>query len=190
MKQFSILILKVLLIVTTFNLNVQVGIGAANPSLNSVLGLTSPDKGLMLPSINDTSSVSYPSAGLMIYDLNAQSPPFHYSASWNPLAGTSPMSGTTAESITYSFFIPDSFGPGIFNELAMSYAGSNFGSKNNANIQDVNISNLQDVNSVNFFKEMISGSMNGGIEFKIFAPEQTTPYYSVKLTNRKASSVQ
>jgi hypothetical protein len=90
MKQFSILVLTMLLFVTTINLNAQVGIGTTNPSPNSVLDLTSPDKGLMLPRVNDTTSVSNPSAGLMIYDLNAQSPAFHNGASWNPLAGTSP----------------------------------------------------------------------------------------------------
>lgn len=190
MKKISILILTMLLMVTSYNLFAQVGIGTNNPSPNSVLDLTSPDKGLLLPRVNDTSSVSNPSAGLMIYDINAQSPAFHNGASWNALAGTSPMSGTTTESITYSFFGPNSFEPGIFNVLAMSYGGSNFGSINDANIQDVNISKLQDINSVNFFKEMISGSMNGGIEFKMYAQGQATPYYSVKLTNWKVSSVQ
>lgn len=168
----------------------QVGIGTTNPSPNSVLDLTSPDKGLMLPRVNDTSSVSNPSAGLMIYDLNAKSPAFHNGANWNALAGASVTSGTTTESITYTFFGPNSFGQGTFDLIAMSYGGSNFGTINNANIQDVSISKLQDINSVNFFKEMISGSMNGGIEFKMYAPGQTTPYYSVKLTNWKVSSVQ
>lgn len=168
----------------------QVGIGTTNPSPNSVLDLTSPDKGLMLPRVNDTSSVSNPSAGLMIYDINAQSPAFHNGANWKAMAGASVTSGTTTESITYTFFGPNSFGQGTFDLIAMSYGGSNFGNINNANLQDVNISKLQDINSVNFFKEMISGSMNGGIEFKMYAPGQTTPYYSVKLTNWKVSSVQ
>lgn len=190
MKKFSTLVLTLLLIVTSLNLFAQVGIGTTNPSPNSVLDLTSPDKGLMLPRVNDTSSVSNPSAGLMIYDINAQSPAFHNGANWNALPGANVVSGTTTESITYSFFGPNSFGEGIFDVLAMSYGGSNFGTINNANIQDVNISKLQDVNSVNFFKEMISGSMNGGIEFKMYAQGQATPYYSVKLTNWKVSSVQ
>jgi hypothetical protein len=168
----------------------QVGIGTLNPSANSVLDLSSPDKGLMLPRVNDTSSVSNPSAGLMIYDINAQSPAFHNGASWNTLTGPSVMPGATAESITYSFFGPNSFGPGVFNVLSMSYGGSNFGTINNANIQDVSISKFQDIHSVNFFKEMITGSMNGGIEFKMYAPGQTTPYYSVKLSNWKVASVQ
>ncbi len=168
----------------------QVGIGTTNPSPNSVLDLTSPDKGLMLPRVNDTSAVSNPSAGLMIYDINAQSPAFHNGASWNALAGASVTSGTTTESITYTFFGPNSFGQGTFDLIAMSYGGSNFGTINDVNLQDVHISKLQDINSVNFFKEMISGSMNGGIEFKMYAPGQATPYYSVKLTNWKVSSVQ
>ena len=37
---------------------------------------------------------------------------------------------------------------------------------------------------------MIPGQMVGGIEFKMYAAGATTPYYSVKLSNWKVSSVQ
>jgi len=84
----------------------QVGIGTLTPSSNSVLDLSSPDKGLMLPRVNDTNSINNPTAGLMIYDLNAQSPAFHNGSSWNALAGASVTSGTTTYSITYSFLAP------------------------------------------------------------------------------------
>jgi hypothetical protein len=167
----------------------QVGIGTMNPSSNSILDLTSPDKGLLLPRVSDTSSVSNPSAGLMIYDINTQTPAFHNGARWNSLASASTLSGTYGDSITYSFFGPGSFGPGIYKVTAISYGGSNAGFSNNVNIQDVSFVKTQDINSTNFFKVMILGEMNGGIEFKMYVPGESTPYYSVKLTNWKVSSM-
>jgi type VI protein secretion system component Hcp len=167
----------------------QVGIGTMNPSSNSILDLTSPNKGLLLPRVNDTSSVSNPSEGLMIYDINTKSPAFHNGARWNSLASASALSGTYGDSITYSFFGPGSFGPGIYQVTAMSYGGSNAGSPNSVNIQDVSFVKTQDYNSTHFFKAMILGSMQGGIEFKMYVPGQATPYYSVKLSNWKVSSM-
>jgi hypothetical protein len=135
--------------------------------------------------------VSNPSAGLMIYDQNAQSPAFHNGARWNAVASTISMAGTYAALITYTFFGPNNFVQGSFELLSMSYGGSNSGGGvTTTNIQDVNISKVQDINSVNFFSTMISGQMVGGIEFKMYAAGATTPYYSVKLTNWKVSSVQ
>jgi hypothetical protein len=167
----------------------QVGIGTLNPSSNSILDLTSPNKGLLLPRVNDTGSVSNPSAGLMIYDINTKSPAFHNGARWNSLASTSALSGTYGDSITYSFFGPGSFSPGAYQVTSMSTGGSNSLSPNNVNIQDVFFLKTKDYNSTHFFKAMILGSMHGGIEFKMYVPGQATPYYSVKLTNWKVSSV-
>lgn len=167
----------------------QVGIGTTNPSSNSVLDLTSPNKGLLLPRVNDTSSVSNPSAGLMIYDLNTHSPAFHNGTIWNALASAGAMSTTNDDSITYTFFGPHPFVQGVYKVNAMSYGGSNFGTILNANIQDVSFTKNQDPNSVNFFKEMISGTLIGGIEFKMYVAGSSTPYYSVKLSNWKISSV-
>jgi type VI protein secretion system component Hcp len=167
----------------------QVGIGTTNPSSNSILDLTSPNKGLLLPRVNDTSSVSNPSAGLMIYDINSKSPVFHNGTRWNSLANASALSGTYSDSITYSFFGPGSFGPGIYQLTAMSCGGSNPGSPGIVSIQDVSFVKTQDINSTNFFKAMILGAMNGGIEFKMYVPGQSNPYYSVKLTNWKVSSM-
>lgn len=165
----------------------QVGIGTLNPSSNSILDLTSPDKGLLLPRVNDTSSVSNPSAGLMIYDINTKSPAFHNGARWNSLAST--LSGTNGDSITYSFFGPGSFSPGVYLATSMAIGGSNTGSASGVYIQDVSFLKARDYNSTLFFKAMILGSMQGGIEFKMYVPGQATPYYSVKLTNWKVSSV-
>ncbi|NVO18446.1 MAG: type VI secretion system tube protein Hcp [Bacteroidetes bacterium] len=167
----------------------QVGIGTMNPSSNSILDLTSPNKGLLLPRVNDTSSVSNPSAGLMIYDINTKSPAFHNGTRWNSLVSASALSGTYGDSITYSFFGPGSFGPGVYQLTSISYGGSNPGSPNNVNIQDVSFLKTQDINSTNFFKAMIMGAMNGGIEFKMYVPGQSNPYYSVKLSNWKVSSM-
>lgn len=167
----------------------QVGIGTSTPSSNSILDLTSPNKGLLLPRVNDTSTVSNPSAGLMIYDINTQSPAFHNGARWNSLANASTLSGTYGDSITYSFFGPGSFSPGVYQLTAMSFGGSNPGSPNSVYIQDVSFVKTQDYNSTHFFKAMILGSMVGGIEFKMYVPGQATPYYSVKLSNWKVSSM-
>ncbi|MBK7173668.1 MAG: type VI secretion system tube protein Hcp [Bacteroidales bacterium] len=167
----------------------QVGIGTLNPSSNSILDLTSPDKGLLLPRVNDTGSVSNPSAGLMIYDINTKTPAFHNGAKWNSLTSASALSGTYGDSITYSFFGPGSFSPGVYQVTAMSFGGSNAGFSNSVSIQDVSFSKTQDYNSTHFFKAMILGSMVGGIEFKMYVPGQATPYYSVKLSNWKVSSM-
>jgi len=167
----------------------QVGIGTLNPSSNSILDLTSPNKGLLLPRVTDTSSVSNPSAGLMIYDINTKTPVFHNGARWNSLLSASPLSGTNGDSITYSFFGPGSFGPGIYHVTAMSLGGSNTLTPNNVNIQDMSFIKTQDINSTSFFKAMILGSMQGGIEFKMYVPGQANPYYSVKLSNWKVSSM-
>lgn len=184
-------IILIILFLAAYAASAQVGIGTTNPSANSVLDLTSPNKGLMLPRVNDTSSVSNPSAGLMIYDQNAQSPAFHNGARWNALAGTIASSATNAALITYSFFGPNNFVQGTFEIQSMSYGGSNFGgATTTTNIQDVNILKFQDINSINFLSTMISGQMVGGIEFKMYAAGATTPYYSVKLSNWKVSSVQ
>ncbi|MHC1776079.1 MAG: type VI secretion system tube protein Hcp [Lentimicrobium sp.] len=167
----------------------QVGIGTMNPSSNSILDLTSPDKGLLLPRVNDTSSVSNPSAGLMIYDINTQSPAFHNGTRWNSLPGATALSGTYGDSITYSFFGPNSFVQGNFRVTAMSYGGSNAGFSNNVSISDVSFLKTKDINSTNFFKVMIMGTMTGGIEFKMYVPGESNPYYSVKLSNWKVSSM-
>ena len=115
----------------------QVGIGTTNPSANSVLDLTSPNKGLMLPRVNNTSAVSNPTAGLMIYNMNTQSPAFYNGTSWNSLA--SAISGSGGDSITYSISGPGNalFVSGNYPVISMSFGGSNVSTPSNANIQDV-----------------------------------------------------
>ena len=168
----------------------QVGIGTTNPSANSVLDLTSPNKGLMLPRVNNTSAVSNPTAGLMIYNMNTQSPAFYNGTSWNSLA--SAISGSGGDSITYAISGPGNvlFVSGNYPVISMSFGGSNVSTPSNANIQDVSFTKNKDINSIGFLNSMIAGSVNGTIEFKIFVPGQTTPYYSIKLTQWRVSSVQ
>jgi type VI protein secretion system component Hcp len=166
----------------------QVGIGTTSPNASSILDLSSPDKGLLLPRVNDTTAVSNPSAGLMVYDLNAHSPAFHNGSKWNALAGiSSALSATSNDSITYTFFGPNSFVQGTFSIVSLYTGGSNSGSSA-AYMQDVSFLKYKDVNTVNFMKTMVSGTMVGGIEFKMYVPGATTPYYSVKLSNWEVSS--
>jgi type VI protein secretion system component Hcp len=169
----------------------QVGIGTTNPSSNSVLDLTSPNKGLLLPRVNDTSVVNNPSAGLMIYDVSKHTPAFHNGTNWSSLAGAMTMSASNGDSITYTISGPNSFVPGNYKVLSMSYGGSNPGTTiSQTYMQDVHISKDRDINSVHFFSNMISAQLNGLIEFKMYVPGAATPYYSVKLTNWRISSVQ
>jgi type VI protein secretion system component Hcp len=168
----------------------QVGIGTTNPSANSILDLTSPNKGLMLPRVPNTSSVSNPTAGLMIYNQSAQAPAYYNGTIWNSMASV--LSGSAGDSITYTLFGPGNvlFVAGTYKVFAMSFGGSNTGTPFSANIQDVSFTKPKDINSIGFLNSMITGSMSGGIEFKIFVAGQTTPYYSIKLTNWTVSSVQ
>jgi type VI protein secretion system component Hcp len=169
----------------------QVGIGTMNPSSNSVLDLTSPNKGLMLPRVASTSAVSSPTAGLMIYNMSTQSPAFYNGTVWNSLA--SALSGTTGDSITYSIYGPGNplFVAGNYKVTAISFGGSNPGTTvNSTYIMDVNFTKNKDINSIGFINSMIQGLLHGAIEFKIYVPGQATPYYSIKLTNWRVSNAQ
>ena len=169
----------------------QVGIGTTNPSSNSVLDLTSPNKGLLLPRVANTSSVSSPTAGLMIYNMSAQSPAFYNGTIWNSLA--SAIAGSSGDSITYAISGPGNplFASGNYNVVSMSFGGSNSGSPGYvAYIQDVSFTKNKDINTIGFLNSMIGGTLLGMIEFKIYVPGQATPYYSIKLTNWRVSSAQ
>jgi type VI protein secretion system component Hcp len=169
----------------------QVGIGTTNPSSNSVLDLTSPNKGLMLPRVASTSAVSSPTAGLMIYNMSTQSPAFYNGTVWNSLA--SALSGSTGDSITYAISGPGNplFAAGNYKVVSMSFGGSNSGTTvNTTNVQDVFFTKSKDINSIGFLNSMIGGTLLGMIEFKIYVPGQATPYYSIKLTNWRVSSAQ
>ncbi len=129
----------------------QVGIGTTNPNSNSVLDLTSPNKGLLLPRVASTSAVSSPTAGLMIYNMNTQSPAFYNGTVWNSLA--SALSGTTGDSITYTIFGPGNplFVAGNYKVTSISFGGSNPGvTVNSTNIQDVFFTKNKDINSIGY----------------------------------------
>ena len=168
----------------------QVGIGTTNPSSSSVLDLTSPNKGLLLPRVSNTGAVSNPTAGLMIYNMSTQAPAYYNGTIWNAMA--SAISGSGSDSITYTISGPGNtfFVSGSYKVTAMSFGGSNTSTPSNPYIQDVSFTKNKDINSIGFLNSMIAGTVNASIEFKIFVPGQTTPYYSIKLTNWRASSAQ
>jgi type VI protein secretion system component Hcp len=168
----------------------QVGIGTNTPSANSVLDLSSANKGMMLPRINDTSNVSNPSAGLIIYNKAAGRPAFHNGTRWNTLADDNSSSLGNNDSITYTITNSSGgFTNGTFGISSISFGGINSGGP--ASWQDVSISKQADINSIAFIRAMAFFSPLPGmvIEFKMYEPGASVPYYSVKLTNCKFVSV-
>jgi type VI protein secretion system component Hcp len=168
----------------------QVGIGTTTPGTNSVLDLESNDKGLLLPRLNDTSNVGTPTEGLMIYNRNTKSPSIHNGTSWNTLALNPAMtSGGDKDSVTYSIDGPGSgnYATGEFNVLSLSEGGAAVGSM--LSWTDLNFSKLNDANSIPLLKALVTGTVVGDIEFMIYESGAATPYYSVKLTAWKVTSV-
>lgn len=162
----------------------QVGIGTNSPSANSVLDLSSTDKGLLLPRLNDTTNVSSPSAGLMIYNSNAGKPAFHDGSRWNTLADDNPAATATSDSITYTIINGSSgFVNGTYKLNSISFGGTN-NTTGPVSYQDINIVKPSDVNSMAFIKAMTFYNAIAPmvIEIKVYVPGASTPYYSVKLT--------
>lgn len=168
----------------------QVGIGTTTPSANSALDVTSPNKGLMLPRLTDTSTVSNPSAGLMIYDINSAAPSFHDGVKWNSVASSSAQMMMN-DSITYTITSPArmlGFVAGTYPVQEFSNGASNSGME--SNLQDMAFTKTMDQNSIAFHRAAVGSSdLNSMIiEFKVYDPGASTPYYSVKLTGGEISS--
>jgi hypothetical protein len=161
----------------------QVGIGTNTPSANSVLDLTSTNKGILLPRVNDTSVVSNPSAGLMIYNLNTKKPAFHNGTSWSSLA--SATSAGNGDSITYSISGPENplFDNGVYSVTSVAISGAGI------DHAFMSISKNQDINSIGFVNSMVRDLVIGTIEFKMFVPGAPTPYYSIKFSQWKVVSM-
>ena len=178
------------IVLTSLMTRAQVGIGTTTPSANSVLDVTSPNKGLMLPRLTDTSTVSNPSAGLMIYDMNADAPSFHDGVKWNSVAAASAQMMMN-DSITYTITSPArmlGFVAGTYPVQAFSNGASNSGME--SNLQDMAFTKTMDQNSIAFHRAAVASSdLNSMIiEFKVYDPGASTPYYSVKLTGGEISS--
>jgi len=168
----------------------QVGIGTTTPSANSALDVTSPNKGIMLPRLADTTIIANPSAGLMIYDMEAAAPAFHDGVKWSNVASRSSQMMTN-DSITYTISNPDTmlgFVAGTFPVQSFSNGASNNGE--DAFFQDMSVSKTMDANSIAFHRALAqSADLNTmAIEFKVYDPGESTPYYSIKLTGGYVSS--
>lgn len=179
-------------VLTSLVAQAQVGIGTTTPSANSVLDVTSPDKGIMLPRLADTTSVSNPSAGLMIYDIEAAAPAFHDGVKWNSVAAINAMTSTN-DSITYTISSPArmlGFVAGTYPVRSISSGASNTGTE--SFLQDLAFTKTMDQNSIPFHKAAVGSSdLNVMIiEFKVYEPNGNTPYYSIKLTGGEVTSFQ
>jgi hypothetical protein len=182
---FSIVLFSV------FSTNAQVGIGTTTPNGNAVLDLTSASKGLLLPRVNDTTNVPNPSAGLMIFNSHTKTPTFHDGSRWN--AFSSIVSANT-DSITYTLTgAANGFTNGTYGVLSISCGGSNSGTPAGTNFQDVAIIKMADINSISFLSNMASSTLQPSatqaIVFNFYVAGAATPYYSIKFTNWKVSSV-
>lgn len=169
----------------------QVGIGTITPSPNAVLDLTSASKGLLLPRVNDTTNVPNPSAGLMIFNSHTKTPTFHDGSRWN--AFSSIVSANT-DSITYTLTgAANGFTNGTYGVLSISCGGSNSGTPAGTNLNDIAFSKMTDINSISFFSNMASSTLQPSaaqaIIFNFYVAGAATPYYSIKFTNWKVSSV-
>lgn len=199
-----------LFVVNASKSTAQVGIGTTTPSANAILDITSPNKGLLLPRVNDTTTVSNPSAGLMIYNKNTQAPAYHNGTRWSTLAtkttgttGTTGNTGTTGttgasgrqDSVTYTLTGAGSpYSNGTFGTIsAISSGNSNTynpapgsgGGSGKVTFENILISKAPDANSVAFVRAVSNGaqnSINTTMEFKVFAPGASTPYYSIKIS--------
>jgi hypothetical protein len=169
----------------------QVGIGTNTPSGNSVLDVSSTNKGIMLPRINDTSLVSNPGAGLMIYDKASNAPAFHNGTQWSTLATLDALTAAAStDSITYTITgAASGFLNGIFGAISIGSVASNQNTPLSPEVGFASFSALvfvkpMDYNSTGFSKAVAFGISQGPmvLEFKIFTKGAITPYYSIKAT--------
>lgn len=176
---------------SAFSINAQVGIGTNTPSANAMLDVTSTNKGILLPRLNDTSSVSNPSAGLMIYNSRTKTPAFHDGLKWNAFAA---IAAANTDSLTYTLTgAANGFTNGTYGVLSISCGGSNSGTPAGTNFQDIAIIKMADINSISFLSNMASSTLQPSaaqaIIFNFYVAGAATPYYSIKFTDWKVSSV-
>jgi len=136
--------------------------------------------------------VSNPSAGLMIYDMNSAAPSFHNGVKWNSVASSSSQMMMN-DSITYTITSPArmlGFVAGTYPVQSFSNGASNSGME--SSLQDMAFTKTMDQNSIAFHRAVVGSSdLNSMvIEFKVYDPGASTPYYSVKLTGGEISSFQ
>ena len=183
MRQFLILGM------ITFSLCVcaQVGIGTASPNTNSVLELSSPNKGLLLPRVTDTTVVSSPSAGLVVYNTNTKSPTYHDGQKWNSVAPSMMMPTTGADSITYFFSGTNNMGPMFNGERrleSIQVAGSLY---NGSTDLVATLTKYHDVNSVVIQRRFLDQAQMGTLEIKYY--KNGVVYRSMKFGNLKFASM-
>ena len=176
---------------SAFSTNAQVGIGTTTPNVNAILDLTSASKGLLLPRVNDTTNVPNPSAGLMIFNSHTKTPTFHDGLKWNAFAA---IAAANTDSITYTLTgAANGFTNGTYGVLSISCGGSNSGTPAGTNLNDIAFSKMADINSISFFSNMASSTLQPSVAqaivFNFYVAGAATPYYSIKFTNWKVSSV-
>ncbi len=178
MKQFFLLI--TLSTSTLFATAQSVGIGTTSPNNNAILDVTSTNKGILLPRIADTSVISNPSAGLFVFNQNTNSPSYHDGSRWQNIINN--ITSTSHDSITYT--VPSgaaALTAGTFPLTNLTQAQQTTGS--NPSVSDFYMQKAFDNNSNNFAQNSFTGTHSSFIEFKLYLPSASIPYYSIKLYN-------
>jgi hypothetical protein len=94
MKKNYQLLLTGLLVLLTFTVYAQVGVGTISPNASAQLDVTSSTKGLLIPRMTDTerTSIASPAAGLLVYQTNGAAGFWYFDGTtWQPF-----MYGTPA----------------------------------------------------------------------------------------------
>lgn len=165
----------------TFSLSSQVEVRSTSP--NSILDINSPNKAVLLPRVNTTDLVNSPEEGLFVYNKASQSPSYHDGTQWNNM-GSMMMPVSDIDSLTYTIIsgYGPPFGTGTFDLVSFQASGSSF------EVTEPGIFNMtkeNDARSRGFMQMLFDQTTNNSvsIEVKVYKKEETTPYFSYKITN-------
>ncbi len=164
----------------------SVGIGTPTPNTNSILDITSVNKGVLIPRINDTSNVSNPLEGMIIYNKNTKAPFFHDGKQWLSLGGRVPTQAAAGATITYQVVAAG------FNGIEMpafsAQVGAGFGVNQPSppgasSASEFIFSKQLDINSPALQQATFKGTLFSEIEFKFYASNAVVPYISFRFQN-------
>jgi hypothetical protein len=150
-----------------------------------VLDVSSTNKGILLPRLADTTNVASPTAGLFIYNQKTNTPNFYNGTKWQNLNSINSVTGL--DSITYTVTSNSGFfTTGTFNAVSISHSG-NSPTGGIPIMSTLTFTKNFDINSIPFKKAFASQTVSQTIEFFVYNPGSSTPYYSVKLKNWRIS---
>lgn len=103
-----------LIMVTSFTLHAQVGIGTQDPK--GALDVVSTNSGVILPRVANTDAVETPVDGMLIYDLSRNCVKFYENSAWSSCVSTAHGSGSVLTQIGFEGDNPDQVNSGVTTE--------------------------------------------------------------------------